>query len=312
MTVAKIETECENRTSQHNKPKSSAHGPEQSQATASDQASIKSDRYIMSKDTPIEIQEAAKTPKHPFRRNLGQRYTEYFDIFHQKISVDWYLEIGCRAGRSFAPVVSKTVAVDPFFKAEENIIGAKPKLFVFQQTSDDFFTEDNLKSMGIKLSYSFLDGMHLVEYLLRDFINTEANSDPKGVIAMHDCLPFAYPQLSRDLANLPRGPWTGDVWKLIPILQKYRPDLKLTILSCRPTGLVYVSNLDPNNTVLKDNYDQILADWVDMDMIDYGLDKFYASYEPVDPEAFAAADYPIFKDVRQDPSKLHKPKKVTK
>ena len=28
--------------------------------------------------------------------------------------------------------------------------------------------------------------MHLFEFLLRDFMNTEAASDPKGVIMMHD------------------------------------------------------------------------------------------------------------------------------
>ncbi|MDB5659521.1 MAG: hypothetical protein JWS10_2136 [Cypionkella sp.] len=260
------------------------------------------------KNTPM----IAAPEATPFRRNLGLRYTEFVDGLHQAMAFDWYLEVGCRAGRSFAPVTGKTIAVDPFFKVEINAIGVKPKLLVFQQTSDDFFADGYLKKLGIQLSYSFLDGMHLFEYLLRDFINTEANSDPKGVIAMHDCLPFGARQLTRDLKNLPRGPWTGDVWKLLPILQRYRPELKLTVLTCRPTGLVFVTNLDPSNTVLKDNYDKILAEWLNQDMLEYGLDKFYSIYEPLDPEEFAAAGYPIFADVRLDPGLAHKPTKVTK
>jgi hypothetical protein len=235
-----------------------------------------------------------------FRANEGQRYSNFLDALHQAIVVDWYMEIGCRAGRTFAPVSSKTIAVDPHFKADRNIIGAKPRLFVFQQTSDDFFASKFLKQMDIKLSFSFLDGMHLFEYLLRDFFNTEANSDPNGVIALHDCVPFNEEMLTRDLENLPRGPWTGDVWKLIPILRKYRPDLNLTVLPCNPTGLVLISNLDPGNKDLKKNYDKILADWMAMDLTSYGLDRFYACFDPVDPDVFVAEGYKVFDKVRRD------------
>lgn len=101
--------------------------------------------------------------------------------------------------------------------------------------------------MQIKLSFSFLDGMHLFEFLLRDFIAAEKASGPNGVIAMHDCCPFSHEMTTRDLDNLPQGggAWTGDVWKLIPILREYRPDLKLTVLNAAPTGLVFVSGLKP-------------------------------------------------------------------
>jgi hypothetical protein len=222
------------------------------------------------------------------------------------------MEIGCRAGRTFAPVKGKTIAVDPFFKAEVNIIGAKPQLLVFQQKSDDFFASGVIGRLGIKVSFAFLDGMHLFEFLLRDFMNTEAIADPDGVIALHDCLPFTEKMLTRDLTNLPKGAWTGDVWKLIPILRKYRPDLTLTVLNCRPTGLVLISGLDPANTVLRDNYDAILAEWTACELLGYGVEKFYADFESVDAEAFVAADYPVFSKIRQAPDTIRKPSRVTK
>jgi len=254
----------------------------------------------------------AATPTTGFRRNIGQRYTDFLDQLHSRMVFDWYLEIGCRAGRTFAPVRGKTIAVDPFFKLEGNILGAKPQLLIFQQTSDDFFASGVLEALKIRLSFAFLDGMHLFEYLLRDLIHTEARADPGGVIALHDCLPFSERMLTRDLQNLPQGAWTGDVWKLIPILRQYRPDLELTVLNCRPTGLVFLSNLDPENTVLRENYDRILADWTDVALPDYGLERFYDHFTPLFAKVFAADDYPIFAKVRQDPQSIRPPSRVTK
>lgn len=247
-----------------------------------------------------------------YPRCEGMRYTDFLTRLHQAMVFDWYLEVGCRGGRTFAPVRGPTIAVDPFFKAEINIIGAKPKLFVFQQTSDDFFASGVLKALGVKLSFAFLDGMHLIEYLLRDFINTEANATPGSVIALHDCLPFNSTMLSRDLENLPRGPWTGDVWKIIPILQRYRPDLKLTILDAKPTGLVLVSNLAPRNTALKRNLGAILAEWVPVDLPDYGGARFYDSFEQISTADFVAADYPLFKSIRRSPETILTPTQVSK
>lgn len=252
-----------------------------------------------------------KPDRSQYRRLSGQRYAEFLDQLHQSMTFDWYLEVGCRQGRTFGPTKSNTIAVDPFFRAESNIINAKRRLFVFQETSDDFFATGFLKANKIQLGFAFLDGMHLFEFLLRDFMNTEANSSPDGVIAMHDCVPFKEVMTTRDLDNIPRGPWSGDVWKLIPILQEYRPDLKITVLGARPTGLVLVSGLDPKNTVLKKNYDAILARYTNLAFADFGPAKFYDSYETVDPEAFAAAGYPLFAKVRRSADHGFVPVKIT-
>ncbi|WP_309665130.1 hypothetical protein [Tabrizicola sp.] len=117
-----------------------------------------------------------------FRPANGPWYTGFLQRLHKTLLFNRYLEIGCRKGRSFAPVRSKTIAVDPFFRTKLNIIGEKPALHLFQATSDDFFASDFLRRDGIRLGLSFLDGMHLYEFLLRDVMNTEAASDPNGVI----------------------------------------------------------------------------------------------------------------------------------
>src|SRR5205814_560630 len=56
--------------------------------------------------------------------------------------------------------------------------------------------------------------------------------------------------------------WAGDVWKLLPILQEFRPDLNLNVVAVRPTGLGIVTNLDPSSTTLHDHYDEIVSKYL--------------------------------------------------
>jgi hypothetical protein len=100
---------------------------------------------------------------------------------------------------------------------------------------------------------------------------------------------------TRDIASTPRGPWTGDVWKIIPVLQEFRPDLKITMLDCIPTGLVLVTNLAPKNTVLKRKYDDIIARFTELKIEDFGIERFNTSFSLTSAEAYAADGYPDFK-----------------
>ena len=246
-----------------------------------------------------------------FKRATGLKYHRFLRRLHGRLLFDWYMEIGCRLGDSFAPVRGRTIAVDPFFRANMNIIGTKPVLHVFQTTSDDFFATGFLERNDIRLGLSFLDGMHLYEYLLRDFINTEAASDPNGVIMLHDCVPFGMGMTTRDLDNLPKGAWTGDVWKLIPILQRWRPDLTLTVLDCQPTGLVCVSNLSPGNRRLADAHDDIRAEFDAVDLAGYGVERFFQSFELADAGACEDSGFELFRAASIDPSLALTPVKVT-
>jgi len=178
-----------------------------------------------------------------FKQATGMRYVRFLSNILERNIFDWYLEVGCRTGRIFARSRGKTIAVDPYFLVENNVIGVKSALHTFQSTSDDFFASGFLEAMDVKLSFSFLDGMHLFEYLLRDFIAAEKHSTPDSFIALHDCCPFSHEMTTRDLDNLPNGNWTGDVWKLFPILKKYRPDLDVRVLDAAPTGIVLIGDL---------------------------------------------------------------------
>ena len=57
-------------------------------------------------------------------------------------------------------------------------------------TSDEFFAKfDPRDALGSKIDLAFLDGQHLFEYVLRDFMNTEAVCEENSFILLHDCSP---------------------------------------------------------------------------------------------------------------------------
>ncbi|MEM9787791.1 MAG: class I SAM-dependent methyltransferase [Pseudomonadota bacterium] len=232
-----------------------------------------------------------------FLKADGMPYLRFLSELHKKFTFDWYMEVGCRSGKSFAQVQSKTIAVDPVFSIRRNVVGVKPELHLIQKTSDDFFQTGFLEKHGIKISLAFLDGMHLFEFLLRDFIATERNSNPDSIILLHDCCPWTQGMTTRDIDNLPDGPWTGDVWKLVPILQKYRPDLKIDVFDCRPTGLVAVSNLDPKNATLAENYETIEREFIACDIETYGPDKFYDSFAYVNANDHYEEGFALFNKI---------------
>lgn len=180
------------------------------------------------------------------------------------------------------------ISVDPELKLKHEVVGEKPSLYFYQGTSDDFFASGYLKKVGFAVDFAFLDGMHLFEYLLRDFMHTEAASHGSGVIAMHDCLPHNRLAAARTWDKGITWQWTGDVWKLLPILQEYRPDLRVEVLDCPPTAIVFVSNLDPESQALTENYEEIVAKYTDMSLDTYGVQRFVDGLNLVDSSTYFA------------------------
>ena len=87
-----------------------------------------------------------------FKQANGVRYVRFLLDILEKNVFDWYLEVGCRSGRIFGNSRGKTIAVDPYFQVQSNVINVKPELHVFQKTSDDFFASNFLDAIDAKLS----------------------------------------------------------------------------------------------------------------------------------------------------------------
>jgi hypothetical protein len=215
-----------------------------------------------------------------FRKCEGPYYTETLQAISKEIQPEWYLEIGTRDGRSLRAINTNFIAVDPKFAITKNTLNAAKQFFFFQETSDAFFQRDFMRLNNIQPGLAFIDGMHLFEFVLRDFINIEKAMDPDGAICLHDVLPFNADMTTRNIDYLEKLklPWTGDVWKILPIFKKYRPDLEITILDSRPTGLGLVRNLDPESRVLSEQYGEIIQDFTALEISGFGIEEYYSLY----------------------------------
>jgi hypothetical protein len=215
-------------------------------------------------------------PEAGFPRMGQVHYLPYLEQMHLTLAPKVYLEIGTESGASLSYATCIAFAVDPAFNLQADVSRNKPELHQFQGTSDAFFATGMVEKLGYRVDLAFLDGLHLFEFLLRDFINTEQLMAPGGVITMHNCVPINHLSAEREWDREKTGGWTGDVWKLVPILREYRPDLEVRVLDLLPTGLVSICQLNPQNRVLQDRYDEIVSRYGHMTIDDFGLDRFAA------------------------------------
>jgi hypothetical protein len=184
---------------------------------------------------------------------------EFLGRMHEVFKPRTYFEIGVNDGRSLTLSRVPTVAVDPAHKITTEL---SCDLRLVKATSDDFFKQDKpMAHLGDepKIDLAFIDGMHLFEFVLRDFINAEKYADWTSVVVFDDQLPRNIDEAARDRHTTA---WTGDVYKIIPVLQRYRPDLRVVVMDTAPTGVTVVFGMDPTSTVLSDKYDEIIETYL--------------------------------------------------
>ena len=156
-----------------------------------------------------------------------------------------------------------SVGVDPFYSVTREL---RCDLHLVRTTSDEFFAREapfaHFDQPVVDLA--FIDGMHLAEFALRDFINTERHCHPCSVIVIDDVLPRSVEEGGRGRVGSAAdgGPWAGDVYKIIDVLRAHRPDLAVLELDTEPTGTLVVLLPDPTDTVLAEAYDDIVLELV--------------------------------------------------
>lgn len=190
----------------------------------------------------------------------GDDYLSLLSRVHALVRPATYLEIGVAQGRTLALAgpETKSIGIDPSPAISKNV---SSNAKVYPITSDEFFGTCDLfeEFEASRLAMSFVDGLHLFEQVLKDIINVERYADKDTVLIIHDCLPIARLTAARERAT---GFWCGDVWKTIRCLNTYRPDLNVSVIPTRPSGLGIITNLDPASTVLSERFDQILDRFV--------------------------------------------------
>ena len=200
---------------------------------------------------------------------VGEHYDTVLARFHAFIRPRTYLEIGVSKGASLALAQCPTIGIDPQFEIDRPVVNGKAMCCLYQMPSDRFFENHNPKAMfGKPIDMAFLDGMHLFEFLLRDFLNVERHCRRQSVVLLHDCVPPDEYVARRDQADHRLREhsthpdwWAGDVWKVLSILRIHRPDLRVVVFDAHPTGLAAVTNLNPASTILSDLYFELVAQY---------------------------------------------------
>ncbi|WP_052507595.1 class I SAM-dependent methyltransferase [Desulfonatronovibrio magnus] len=193
---------------------------------------------------PEEEKTSGKVDKH-----------RLLSMAHEKIKPRKYLEIGVHRGRSLALAKCEAIGVDPMPMLE----GPLPEHSrVVTMTSDEYFASPAQEDLKPGPDLIFIDGMHLFEYALRDFINAERFAFPWTLIVIDDIFPVHPVQAERRRRT---RTWTGDVWKLYETLRNHRPDLFLLPVDASPTGILFISALNPDNAELSSNYDDIAREY---------------------------------------------------
>jgi hypothetical protein len=207
------------------------------------------------------------------------RRHEFLGHLHRVVAPRNYLEIGVSDGRSLTLAGVPAIGIDPAPKVKTQL---GPDAKVVRATSDAFFARaDPLEHLrnerrsfqdrllgrppvarahgSATLDLAFIDGMHLFEFALRDFMNVERHASWTSVIVFDDVLPRDVDEAARDRHT---KFWAGDVFKIIDVLRRYRPELVILPADTAPTGTLVVIGADAENRVLQTAYDEIVRTWL--------------------------------------------------
>jgi hypothetical protein len=193
----------------------------------------------------------------------GEDYFQVLERIVEAVRPRTYLEIGVSRGDSLRLIRAPTLAIgiDP---EPQLAAPLAPNQRVFAETSDAFFAAHDVRAElgGLPIDLAFIDGMHHFEFALRDFANIERHSTRQSTILIHDVYPLDRVTAERERH---RTFWSGDIWRLIVLLKKLRPDLSIHTVATAPTGLAVVRNLDPGSRLLLERHDQLCREFLALD-----------------------------------------------
>ncbi|MFM9108943.1 MAG: class I SAM-dependent methyltransferase [Chloroflexota bacterium] len=170
-------------------------------------------------------------------------YRQLLERLHAYLDPEVYLEIGVNAGGSLRLARRRAIAIDRNFRPLQPDLRERPGFSFHEQTSDDFFRDHRPEEVlgDRRVDFAFIDGLHEAGQVLRDVVNVERWSHPWTIVALHDCW-ARDPEIASRVRQRPG--WAGDAWRVVPFLQRHRPDLDLLVLDAPPTGLVLIGGMN--------------------------------------------------------------------
>jgi hypothetical protein len=198
-------------------------------------------------------------------------YLDLVERIHATLLPRTYLEIGIEFGTSLRLALPGTqaIGVDPAPKIRHRLDRTTR---VHPLTSDDFFERHDVRALlgDRPIDLAYIDGLHLFEFALRDFMNVESACGPDSVVLIDDTNPPDEASARRERST---NIWAGDIWKVVVCLRRFRPDLAVTTIDVAPTGITVVTGLDPESKVLASRYDELCAAFVELSYGELAADQ---------------------------------------
>jgi hypothetical protein len=195
---------------------------------------------------------------------------EFLAELHRSLHPKHYLEIGVQTGTSLLLATCPAIGIDP---APAIPTPVPANITLYQMSSQRYFEEHGPTTPLEDLV--FIDGDHHFEEVLRDLMNVERYSSHEDtLVVLDDVLPYNRGMAAREPCQ---GDWSGDAWKLWPILLEYRPFLELRLVDVAPAGLLLIRGLRKLGITLKLFYDNIVNTWMDQEIPDSVLKRFAAN-----------------------------------
>lgn len=151
-----------------------------------------------------------------------------------------YLEIGIEKGNTFKEIKAGwRVGVDPHPRFEdESFLGEDFQ--IFRMSSDRYFSDE--AEIGRPFDLVFIDGLHTAEQTLRDFTNALTFTKNDAIIVLDDIRPNNWVEalhvdVWRKVHTIADGHypgWTGDVFKLLYLIETFFPSIDLRIAAEAP------------------------------------------------------------------------------
>lgn len=215
---------------------------------------------------------------------------------HDVLQPRTYLEIGVEDGRGLSLSRAPAIGIDPDYAIAHEL---HADVAVACTTSDEFFARpDPLAHLPLPvLDLAFIDGMHLAEYALRDYLAVERFTTAASVVVFDDMLPRNVDEAARRRHS---QSWTGDVYKAAEALRELCPQLIVLDVDTQPTGTVVVLLPDAGRAGALAGYDDWLERAVTPDP-QHVPERVLARTAAVDPaELLGSAGWSMLRRYRND------------
>lgn len=168
----------------------------------------------------------------------GPDYRAVLGVIQETVRPRTYLEIGVRLGDSLFlfEETDLAVGVDPSPAVSRPL---PPHMHVADMTSEAFFRDGHAAAYFADrpLDIAFIDGLHLSEQVLLDFVWTLPFLADGGMVLLHDVLPHRPEVASRTRHTTL---WTGDCWRAALAIARAWPGFEFVVVPTGPSGLLAI------------------------------------------------------------------------